>query len=193
MSDEAVSIYIDLKSPYSYVAAHKALALEEAGKVIFDWRPFVLNTAERAKADRESFIRRARYIYRDVRRFATPLNLTVKGPKQIHDSTLASIALLFSQNAGAHRRYISECYRRFFDRDLELDNAKAIEALLADCGIDASEFTPYAAGEGSDLLASCRAEADAIGVFAVPTFVIGTELYWGQDRMDMALTEAGIV
>ena len=104
-----------------------------------------------------------------------------------------AIALLFSQNAGAHRRYISECYRRFFDRDLELDNAKAIEALLADCGIDASEFTPYAAGEGSDLLASCRAEADAIGVFAVPTFVIGTELYWGQDRMDMAMTEAGIV
>ncbi len=193
MSEEAVPIYIDLKSPYSYVAAHRALALEETGKVIFDWWPFVLNTAGRAKSDPGSFIRRARYIYRDVRRFATPLGLTIKGPKQIHDSTLASIALLSSKNEGAHRRYIAECYRRFFDRDLELDNVKAIKALLADCGVDTSKFASYAAGEGKDLLATCQAEADAIGVFAVPTFVIGSELYWGQDRMDMAMTAAGVV
>ena len=193
MSGKVIPLYIDLKSPYSYLAAHRALALEEAGEVTFDWRPFVLNIAGRANADPEAFLRRARYLYRDVRRFATPLGLTVKGPKRIYDSTLASIGLLTAKAAGVHQRYISESYQRFFDRDLELDDTEVIEALLADCGVDASGLATYATGEGKDALATSRAEAESLGVFAAPTFVIGEELFWGQDRMDMAMTMAGIV
>lgn len=193
MSGKVIPLYIDLKSPYSYLAAHRALALEEAGEVTFDWRPFVLNIAGRANADPEAFLRRARYLYRDVRRFAAPLGLTVKGPKRIYDSTLASIGLLTAKAAGVQQRYISESYQRFFNRDLELDDAEVIEALLADCGVDASGLATYAAGEGKDALATSRAEAERLGVFAAPTFVIGEELFWGQDRMDMAMTMARIV
>jgi 2-hydroxychromene-2-carboxylate isomerase len=193
MSGKMIPLYIDLKSPYSYLAAHRALALEEAGELIFDWRPFVLDIAGRANADPEAFLRRARYLYRDVRRFAAPLGLTVKGPERIYDSTLASIGLLTAKAAGVHQRYISKSYQRFFDRDLELDDAEVIEALLADCGVDASGLATYAAGEGKDALATSRAEAESLGIFAAPTFVIGEELFWGQDRMDMAMTMAGIV
>ena len=52
MSGKMIPLYIDLKSPYSYLAAHRALALEKAGKVTFDWQPFELNIAGRADADR---------------------------------------------------------------------------------------------------------------------------------------------
>ncbi|MBE08995.1 MAG: hypothetical protein CMM35_01705 [Rhodospirillaceae bacterium] len=193
MSGNMIPLYIDLKSPYSYLAVHRALALEEAGRVTFDWRPFELNISGRANSDREAFLRRARYLYRDVRRFATPLGLTVKGPQRIYDSKLALIGLLKAKAAGLHQSYISECYRRFFDRDLELDDAEMIEALLANCGVDTSGFSAYAAGEGKEALAASRVEAETLGVFAVPTFIIGEELYWGQDRMDLAMSMAGII
>jgi 2-hydroxychromene-2-carboxylate isomerase len=193
MSGNMIPLYIDLKSPYSYLAVHRALALEEAGRVTFDWRPFELNISGRANSDREAFLRRARYLYRDVRRFATPLGLTVKGPQRIYDSKLALIGLLKAKAAGLHQSYISECYRRFFDRDLKLDDAEMIEALLANCGVDTSGFSAYAAGEGKEALAASRVEAETLGVFAVPTFIIGEELYWGQDRMDLAMSMAGII
>ena len=193
MSGNMITLYIDLKSPYSYLAVHRALALEEAGRVTFDWRPFELNISGRANSDREAFLRRARYLYRDVRRFATPLGLTVKGPQRIYDSKLALIGLLKAKAAGLHQSYISECYRRFFDRDLKLDDAEMIEALLANCGVDTSGFSAYAAGEGKEALAASRVEAETLGVFAVPTFIIGEELYWGQDRMDLAMSMAGII
>ena len=193
MSGNMIPLYIDLKSPYSYLAVHRALAHEEAGRVTFDWRPFELNISGRANSDREAFLRRARYLYRDVRRFATPLGLTVKGPQRIYDSKLALIGLLTAKAAGLHQSYISECYRRFFDRDLELDDAEMIEALLAHCGVDTSGFSAYAAGEGKEALAASRVEAETLGVFAVPTFIIGEELYWGQDRMDLAMSMAGII
>jgi 2-hydroxychromene-2-carboxylate isomerase len=193
MSGKMIPLYIDLKSPYSYLAAHRALALEEAGEVTFDWQPFVLNIAGRTNADTEAFLRRARYLYRDVRRFAGPLGLTVKGPKRIYDSTLASIGLLTAKAAGVHQRYISKSYQRFFDRDLELDDTEVIEALLAECGVDASGLAAYTAGEDKDALAGSRTEAKTLGIFAASTFVIGKELFWGQDRMDMAMNMAGIV
>ena len=193
MSGNMIPLYIDLKSPYSYLAVHRALALEEAGRVTFDWRPFELNISGRANSDREAFLRRARYLYRDIRRFATPLGLTVKGPQRIYDSKLALIGLLKAKAAGLHQSYISECYRRFFDRDLKLDDAEMIEALLANCGVDTSGFSAYAAGEGKEALAASRVEAETLGVFAVPTFIIGEELYWGQDRMDLAMSMAGII
>ena len=68
-----------------------------------------------------------------------------------------------------------------------------IEALLADCGVDASDLVTYATGEGKEALAVSRVEAESLGVFAVPTFIIGKELYWGQDRMDLAMTMAGVI
>ena len=193
MSGNMIPLYIDLKSPYSYLAVHRALALEEAGRVTFDWRPFELNISGRANSDREAFLRRARYLYRDVRRFATPLGLTVRGPTRIYDSTLASIGLLTAKAAGVHRRYISESFQRFFDRDFELDDAEVIKALLADCGVDAPGLATFASVEGKDALTISRAEAEALGVFAAPTFVIGEELFWGQDRMDMAMEMASVL
>ena len=76
MSTSEIPLYIDLKSPYAFIASHRALALEAEGKAAFDWRPFKLEIGSRAGSDPEAFLRRARYIYRDVRRFAGPLGLT---------------------------------------------------------------------------------------------------------------------
>ncbi len=83
----AIPLYIDLKSPFSYVAAHRALAFSRAGKAEFDWLPFTLDIAGRA--GNPGWQRRIRYQYRDVRRFATPLGLTIRGPEKVYDSTVA--------------------------------------------------------------------------------------------------------
>jgi hypothetical protein len=37
-------------------------------------------------------------------------------------------------------------------------------------------------------LARCRRSAFERGIFGAPTFLIGSELYWGNDRLDDALT-----
>ena len=192
MPEAAIPFYIDLKSPYSYLAAHRALLLEETGAATFDWRPFTLDIAGRANVNREAFLRRARYLYRDVRRFAGPLGLTIKGPTRIYDSEFASIGLLFAKRSNFHRDYVSNAYRSFFDRSLELDDADAITSLIGRCGGDTATFHTFAESEGRDALAASRAHAETLGVFAVPTFIIGEELYWGQDRMDMAMTAAGV-
>jgi 2-hydroxychromene-2-carboxylate isomerase len=45
-------------------------------------------------------------------------------------------------------------------------------------------FDAFAKDEGPNALAAHQAEAEAAGVFAVPTFVVDGELFWGQDRIE---------
>ena len=45
-------------------------------------------------------------------------------------------------------------------------------------------FEAFAAGDGPKELAAHQQEAESQGVFAVPTFVVDGELFWGQDRID---------
>ena len=56
--------------------------------------------------------------------------LTIKGPTRIYDSELASIGLLFAKRSNIHKDYVSNAYRSFFDRSLELDDADAITSLI---------------------------------------------------------------
>lgn len=186
----AIPFYIDLKSPYSYIAAHRGLELARQGKAQFDWQPFTLDLSGRAGAP--GWRNRARYVYRDVRRFATPLGLTIRGPKEIYDSTVAQIGLLYAKRFGDPEVYIENVFAAFFQRELAPDDVAAVTAQLEKCGCPTDVFAAFLKGEGAKVLADIRDEAETAGVFAVPSLIVEGELYWGQDRFDMAMEAAGI-
>ena len=50
-------------------------------------------------------------------------------------------------------------------------------------------FEAFTKAEGPELLAGHQQAAEAAGVFAVPTFVVDGELFWGQDRIDLVRTK----
>ena len=186
----AIPFYIDLKSPYSFVAAHRGLAVARAGKVQFDWRTFTLDIGSRTGAP--GWRNRARYVYRDVRRFATPLGLTIRGPKEVYDSSVAQTGLLYAKQHGDAAAYIENTFAAFFNRELAPDNVADVTAQLERCGCPVDGFGDYLQGEGAAALAAAQEEADQAGVFAVPTLIVEGELYWGQDRFDMAMQAVGV-
>jgi 2-hydroxychromene-2-carboxylate isomerase len=186
----AIPFYIDLKSPYSYIAAHRGLELMRQGKTQFDWLPFTLDLSGRP--DMPGWRNRARYVYRDVRRFAAPLGLTIRGPKEIYDSTTAQIGLLYAKRFGDPEVYIENVFAAFFQRELAPDDVAGVTAQLEKCGCPTDIFTAFLEGEGAKVLNDIRAEAETAGVFAVPSVIVDGELYWGQDRFDMAMEAAGV-
>jgi len=108
----------------------------------------------------------------------------IYGPKKIFDSTLIHLAWLFADKQGKARALIDLAYPRFFKRELDYEDRVAIDALLKEIGVDPAGLDAFAAAEGNAALVQHHKEAEAAGVFAVPTFVIDGELFWGQDRID---------
>jgi 2-hydroxychromene-2-carboxylate isomerase len=56
-------------------------------------------------------------------------------------------------------------------------------ALLEEFGVDGDAFPSFSANEGRRALAGIQTDAEARGVFGVPSFLVGEELFWGAERL----------
>src|SRR5207237_7998287 len=95
--------------------------------------------------------------------------------------------MLFAQAHGLFRPYHETVFRRFWSHDLEIDDLLEISGVIASVGGSASEFEAYVHGPARAEHDRIIEEAEALGVFGVPTMVFNGELLWGGDRLDMLL------
>ena len=186
-----VDLWLDLRSPYSFLAKDPAYALEKEFGVTLRLRPFTLdilgsmNIADPQVAQRG--LRKIKYLYADARRFANPRGITLLGPKKIFDPKLVHLVWLYAEGSGKGRALIDLAYARFFKRELDYEDRGAVDTLLREAGADPEGFDDFANGEGPQELARLQQEAEGQGVFAVPTFVVDGELFWGDDRLEDAV------
>ena len=190
MEKPRVRIYTDYKSPFAYVANKRLFELEEKHGVELEWLPYTLRVAEFMGTVEERtphFWRKVRYGYMDARRYANAQGLTMKGPRRIYDAFYSSVGMLFAQRHGFFRAYHDTAFRRFWSHDLEIDDLAAISDLIASLSGSPGEFKAYVEGPARGEHDRIIEEAEALGVFGVPTMVFNGELFWGGDRIDMLI------
>lgn len=194
MAARVVTVYIDYKSPYAYLAKDPAWELEREFDVRLDWLPYTLEiplylgTVENRNAHQW---RRVRYSYMDARRLANRRGLTVRGPQKIFDSSIAHIGMLYAKRHDAFRRYNDLVFDLFWKRELEIENPEAIRAVLAEAGAPVARFFDFLDGDGRIAHDRICRQAEEIGVFGVPTFVVDGEIFWGGDRLWMVREKLG--
>lgn len=189
MKRPGVTLYVDVKSPYAYLAKEPAYAFEESG-VEIDWLPYTidipayLGTVVGRNAHQW---RRTRYSYMDCRRLANRRMppLVIRGPQKIFDSRAANTGILYAKAARVLRPYLDLVFERFFNRELDIEDPLALASILGQAGADARGFADYVEGEGRQALERIQDDAEAAGVFGVPTFVVDGEVYWGSERLDL--------
>lgn len=192
-----VTLWSDYVSPYAFVAKAWAYDLERDYDVTLDWRPYTLDIAsfQGSVAERDPHHwRRVRYAYMDARRFANKQGLVLMGPKKIFYARPVNAGMLYAQKHGVFRRYNDLAFDRFWRRALDPEDTAAVEALLVEAGAPPG-FADFLAGEGGVEHDRLRNEAEASGVFGVPTFVFQGELFWGGDRIGLLrerLDEKGV-
>jgi 2-hydroxychromene-2-carboxylate isomerase len=192
-----ITVYTDYKSPYAYLAKDLEYELKRDFPVRLEWRPYVLDIPSflgSARLDAEGHVleaernahqwRRVRYSYMDCRRQASKRGLVIRGPQKIWDSSLAAAGMLHAQRAGdaVFCRYHDIIFERFWKRELDIEDVAVIAAVLTESGADGAAFAAYAQ-EGRDEVAAISREAEAKGVFGVPSFVVDDALFWGREHL----------
>jgi 2-hydroxychromene-2-carboxylate isomerase len=197
MARRTIKLYSDYKSPYAYLAKDLAYDLERDTGVLIDWLPYTLDIPAylgSAKVDAHGVVleasrnahqwRRVKYSYMDCRREANRRGITILGPRKIFDSSLANIGMLFAKGHGALRAYHDRVFERFWKRELDIECAAALAGVLTECGVDTGAFSRFLDGEGRRQLDEIQAEAEAAGVFGVPSFLLDDgDLYWGREHI----------
>jgi 2-hydroxychromene-2-carboxylate isomerase len=188
MAARDLRFYIDYKSPYAYLTIAPTRELEREFGVKFTWLPCVLHIPDflgTVEGRNEHQWRRIRYSYMDARRLANRRGLTVKGPQKIFDSSIVAIGMLYAQRRGIFDKYNDLAFERFWKRELDIEDPAAIARVIEESGAPSAAFADFLVGEGRADLDRINSEAEAAGVFGVPTFVIDGELFWGGDRIWM--------
>lgn len=184
-----IKLYFAYTSPYSYLAMQPAYDLERSHRVRVRFIPYGVNIRkvygplDNADADR----RKVRYLYIDARRIAEERGLVIYPPKKIFSARLAFYGGLYAANHDQFRSYSDRVFERFWKAELDVENRDAIAAIITEVGLDATDFLHYAdTGARADLDA-CFVEADRDKIFGVPTFIVGGEPFWGEDRIDWVI------
>ena len=185
--DLVIKFYYDFKSPFTFLAFDPALDLERTHRVrirfiphLFDFQAY--GGALEARNERDW--RKVRYLYRDVRRFASERGIVIRGPQRLFDSRLALMSGLFADRKGKFRDYGRKVWELFFRRDLDIEKFEQLAPLMETFGLDAEAFRRYSETEGPRDLAAALQEGERDEVFGVPQLIVDGELFWGNDRID---------
>jgi len=196
--DHPLAVYIDLKSPYAYLALEPTRAMARAHGVAIDWRPFTLDIPSylgSARLDAKGKVGEARrspaqwngvkYAYMDARRYANLTGKTVRGTVKIWDSSLAGITMLFARAQGpaAFDHFIDTLYPPFWNRELDIEDIAVLEGVLKQAGLATDGFEAYASGEGRALHDEINGRAFDAGVFGVPTYLVEDEAWFGREHL----------
>ena len=193
-------VYIDIKSPYAFVARDPTRRLAESLDIRVDWRPLTLdipsylgsakldNRGKVAEADRTpSQWRNVRYAYRDARRYARLSGLTLRGTVKIWDTSLVHIGMMWMkrQEDAALARYLDIVYERFWRREFDAEDTAVVAGAVAEAGGDSSGFDEFLQGPGREEHDAMQAAIFEAGIFGVPSYVVDGELLFGRENLPM--------
>ncbi len=196
-SDAPLIVYIDVKSPYAFVAIRPTLALEAELGLQFDWRPLTLDipsylgSARKKKGKVVESTRSAsqwtmvKYAYRDARRYAERQGLMLKGTEKIWDSSIANIGILWVAQTARERMgdYLNTVYPPFWRRELDIEDVAVVEHCLKKAGVDTAGFDDWQKGEGRALHDALQPQLHPAGIYGVPTYVFGEHILFGREHL----------
>jgi 2-hydroxychromene-2-carboxylate isomerase len=98
---------------------------------------------------------------------------------------VVNAAMLYARAQDKLRPFHDMAFERFFRRELEAEDPAAVAALLQEAGVDGDGFIDYQAGPGRAELERIQRDAEEMGVFGVPTFVLEGEIFWGREHLPL--------
>lgn len=183
MSREQVEFFFSFRSPYSYLAGPRAFALADRYDIDVVFRGVI------PMAMRGQSVPRAKRLHtmRDTKREADRLGMPFG---RVHDplGAGATRCLLISEHAkdaGKVREFVLAASRGIWAQAADVARDEPLRAICERAGLDWGAC----AAALEDPAISARVDANTarladLGHWGVPVFVVGDELFWGQDRLE---------
>ena len=191
-----LEIWFEFASTYSYLTVSRAEFLLRRRNIDFQWIPFLLGPIFRDRGMATSpFVLdpiRGAYMWRDMERrskryvlpFAKPPIFPMNGLKAARVMTAA----LNEPWCGAFARAV---FTAQFARGEDISTEDVLRQAIDACGADPAHW--LARAREDDIKANLRArteQAQEYGIFGAPSFRVGNELFWGDDRLEDAMAWA---
>ncbi len=187
-----VKFFFDFGSPNAYLC-HKVIpAIEARSGAEFEYVPVLLGgifklTGNQSPAMAFGAIRnKPDYDKLEMRRFIAKHGIPAfKSNPHFPVNTLQLMrGAVAAQVAGVFKPYVDVVYACMWERELKMDDPAVFRAALVDAGLPADKLFELSQTDPvkSGLMANTES-AVAAGAFGSPTFLVGSEIFFGKDRL----------
>ena len=187
-----IDFWFSIGSTYSYLTVMRLPKVKDASGVDFRWRPFNVRHVmiEQNNIPFKDKPVKTAYMWRDIERRAERYGLKPKlpAPYPLPGLVLANLVATLGAEEGWVDDYVRATYWRWFEKGLPAGEDPNLSESLKEIGKDPDQVLQQARTERiEDTLAASTDEAMQLGVFGSPSFVVGREVFWGDDRLEDAV------
>jgi len=187
---KTVEFFFDVGSPTAYLAYTQLPVIAASFGAQVLWRPMLLGGVFKAtgNASPVSVPAKARWMNGDMQRWARRYGVTLVFNPHFPINTLTlmrgAVGLQMREPA-EFLRYLDLVFGAMWREPRNLGDAEVLAQVLRDGGFDPAHVAALAADpEVKARLVSNTEEAVARGAFGAPTFFVGEQMFFGQDRLE---------
>ena len=193
-----LEFWYDFASTYSYLSAMRIEELAQARGVTIAWRPFLLGPIFKSQGWENSpftiYPVKGKYMVRDMERITADRGLGFKLEKhQFPQNSLnaARLGIVAAEEGWAPAFTRALYVLQFKESENIAEPATLAKALVAAGQEPETQLKRLGEQPVKDALRAQSERAAQLGIFGAPTFTTADgEMFWGDDRLEQALTWA---
>ena len=185
--------WIEYGSTYTYLSVARIARLAAGHGVEVRWQPFfVMPIMAELGMTQGPFLpypAKTAYMWRDIERRAAKHGVPYSKPSTYPVSSLqtARIACIAAQE-GWCQEFTEGAFRLHWTQNLLIGSEENVRTTLSALGQTPESVIERAQEQAvKDRLKEQTTRAKALGVFGAPSFTVGQELFWGDDRLEEAI------
>ena len=184
-----VEFFFDIGSPFSHIAWRALPEIAERNGAEIVWRPILIGGVFKATGNSSPMTvpAKASYSIIDLQRWAEHYGVAFRMNPYFPINTLPLMrgaTAMLMRGPEQLERYLDAIYPAMFEQPVNLGDVQEIGKVLARAGIDPMALMADIGTDAvKDKLRADTDEAVARGVFGAPTFFVGKDMFWGQDRL----------
>lgn len=195
-SGETITFFYDFSSPYAYLGATQIERVAAEHGAAIDWCPILVGALFReigtplVPIENFNAPKRA-YNGRDLLHWAGHWGVDFRWPSRFPMRTVLplrlAVAAQFDASAQLMIELVHAIFRAYWVEDRDIADAAVVRDIAEKCHLP-SETIDRALSPADDVkqrLIANGQRALAAGACGVPTFIVRSHIYWGQDRLDL--------
>jgi len=189
-----IDFYFDFVSPYSFLAHKEIQKIEKKEEIKIRYKPILvggLHNLHGIKAP--AFIpAKAKHMIRDCKLIALKNGVKFKFNSYFPIRSLNLMRGVFvADEDNIKSYYIDSIFNTIWQDGLNMNDQIIIEKVLKNLNVNPKTFILRSTSSLiKDSLRKKTNDAYEKGIFGAPTFVVNNKIFWGQDRIEFALSEA---
>lgn len=173
-----IEFFFDVVSPYSYLAATQIPRLEKLATV--QWRPFLIGGVFKGSSNTmpAAVPAKGQYMLKDLGRLSAYYGVPFRFPGTFPGNSLMAMRALMAADPAQMPVLAMKLFQAYWVEDKNISDAAVVAELVGE------ELMAKTSDETiKEKLKAATEEATKRGAFGAPTFFVGDDMYFGEDRI----------